>query len=147
MGTISGGTSVNTIAQNAEMLYEYRSNKAENLEYMQNQLAEIVDSFKELDAEITVTKVGDRPCGSSVDEARHKELTDKAVKVIEKIYEITPRIGSGSTDCNVPLSMGIPSIMVACGLGAGAHTREEYIEVDSQIPGIKFAFDMILHYM
>lgn len=143
VGTISGGTSVNTIAQNAEMLYEYRSNKAENLEYMQNQLAEIVDSFKELDAEITVTKVGDRPCGSSVDEARHKELTDKAVKVIEKIYEITPRIGSGSTDCNVPLSMGIPSVCVGCVKSSGAHTRREYMLEESLEPGIAVALSMI----
>ena len=54
---------------------------------------------------------------------------------------------SGSTDCNIPLSMGIPSIMVPCGLGAGAHTREEYIVIDSQVPGIKMAFELILHYM
>lgn len=143
VGTVSGGTSVNTIAQNAEMLYEYRSNKAENLEYMQDHLTEIVDSFAELDAEITVTKVGDRPCGSEVDAERQKALSDKAVKVIESIYGLTPKLGAGSTDCNVPLSMGIPSVCVGCIRSSGAHTRREYMLEESMEPGIAVALSMI----
>lgn len=35
VGRISGGTSVNTIAQQAKMLYEYRSDDAESLEWME----------------------------------------------------------------------------------------------------------------
>ncbi|MFR2692461.1 MAG: hypothetical protein ACLTBV_17355 [Enterocloster bolteae] len=38
---ISGGTSVNTIAQEAGMLYEFRSDKRENLEYMERQFTEV----------------------------------------------------------------------------------------------------------
>ena len=53
---------------------------------------------------------------------------------------------SGSTDCNVPLSMGIPAICVGCYEGAGAHTREEHIRIDSLLPGLHFGCDMILHH-
>ena len=38
VGTISGGTSVNTIAQHAEMLYEFRSDEGRALEIMQRHL-------------------------------------------------------------------------------------------------------------
>jgi di/tripeptidase len=43
--------------------------------------------------------------------------------------------------------MGIPAVEVSCGRGAGAHTRGEYIEIDSQVPGLKLAFELILHHM
>ena len=44
VGTISGGTSVNTIAQNAKMLCEYRSDDKECLEVMQNKFENIFES-------------------------------------------------------------------------------------------------------
>ena len=53
---------------------------------------------------------------------------------------------SGSTDCNIPLSMGIPAICPGCVMGAGAHTREEYVEIDSLLPGLKVAAELILHH-
>lgn len=51
---------------------------------------------------------------------------------------------SGSTDCNIPLSLGIPSICVGCYRGKGVHTREEYVEIDSLAQGYKVVFGMIL---
>ena len=52
----------------------------------------------------------------------------------------------GSTDCNIPLSMGIPSVCAGCYNGKGAHTREEYVEIDSLLPGLKTAFELVLHH-
>ena len=52
----------------------------------------------------------------------------------------------GSTDCNIPLSMGVPAICPGCVIGNGTHTREEYVEIDSPEPGIRLAFDLILHH-
>ena len=54
--------------------------------------------------------------------------------------------GSGSTDCNIPLSMGIPAICVGCCRFSGAHTREEYVETESLHSGLHFLFDLILQY-
>ena len=53
---------------------------------------------------------------------------------------------SGSTDCNIPLSMGIPAICTGCYIGGGAHTREEWIETDSLLPGLQIAFELVLHH-
>ena len=143
VGTISGGTSVNTIAQSAEMLYEFRSDEREGLAFMQAQFETIVEEFRASGVQIEAEVVGDRPCGLDVD---NSALARRAALAVEKHYGLSPAFTSGSTDCNVPLSMGIPAICPGCVMGSGAHTREEYIEIDSLLPGLKVAFELIAHH-
>ena len=143
VGTICGGTSVNTIAQNAEMLFEFRSDEREGLAIMQAQFDSIVEEFRQKGVEIELEVVGDRPCGLEVD---NSFLADRAADAIEAHYGRKPHFGCGSTDCNVPLSMGIPAICPGCVMGSGAHTREESVEIDSLLPGLKVAFQLILHH-
>ena len=147
VGIISGGTSVNTIAQHAEMLYEFRSDNREDLAEMEAHLNAALAFYATKGIKITATVVGDRPCGIPVDEEKHNALIARAQAATEKYFGFAPVCGSASTDCNIPLSMGIPAIEVSCGRGKGAHTREEYIEIDSQVPGLKLAFEMILYHM
>ena len=143
VGTISGGTSVNTIAQEASMLYEFRSDEREGLSFMQAQFDAIVEEFRCIGVQIETEVVGDRPCGLDMDNSL---LAQRAAKAVERHYGLSPALTSGSTDCNVPLSMGIPAICPGCVLGAGAHTREEYVEIDSLLPGLKVAFDLVAHH-
>jgi acetylornithine deacetylase/succinyl-diaminopimelate desuccinylase-like protein len=143
VGTISGGTSVNTIAQEAEMLFEFRSDEREGLSFMQAKFDAIVEEFRAKGVQIEAKVVGDRPCGLHVD---NTALARRAAAAVEKYYGISPALTSGSTDCNVPLSMGIPAICPGCVMGAGAHTREEYVELGSLLPGLKVAAELILHH-
>ena len=147
VGTISGGTSVNTIAQHAEMLYEFRSDNHEDLAEMEAHLDAALAFYATKGIKVTSTVVGYRPCGIEVDKERHEALITRSQAITEKYFGFVPTIGAASTDCNIPLSMGIPSVELRCGRGAGAHTREEYIEIDSQVPGIKVAFESILYHM
>ena len=144
VGTISGGTSVNTIAQHAEMLYEFRSNSRESMDIMQKHLDAAIEFYRAKGVAVTVTPVGDRPCQGDVDEDGMKKLMDRAAEATRRYFDREIRFSNGSTDCNIPLSMGIPAICVGCYDGAGAHTREEYIIIDSLPAGLKFAFDMML---
>ena len=144
VGTISGGTSVNTIAQHAEMLYEFRSDCRESLAIMENHMNRAIEEVRFKGISVTVTPVGDRPCSGPVDEGKMQALMDRAAALTRLHHGRDITFGSGSTDCNVPLSMGIPAICVGCYEGAGAHTREEYVIIDSLLPGLRFACDMIL---
>jgi acetylornithine deacetylase/succinyl-diaminopimelate desuccinylase-like protein len=110
---------------------------------MQAQFEAIVEEFRASGVQIEVEVVGDRPCGLDVD---NSALARRAALAVEKHYGLSPAFASGSTDCNVPLSMGIPAICPGCVMGSGAHTREEYIEIDSLLPGLKVAFELILHH-
>lgn len=147
VGTISGGTSVNTIAQHAEMLYEFRSDDREDLAEMEAHLNAALAFYATKGIQVTCTLLGERPCGSTVDADKLGDLVTRAKNALRTHMLVEPGVGSASTDCNIPLSMGIPSVMVPCGRGFGAHTREEYIEIDSQVKGLKVAFELVLHHM
>ncbi len=146
VGTISGGTSVNTIAQDAEMLYEFRSDERDSLNLMQEKLDGILDSYRAKGLDISCEVVGDRPCSGDVPAAAQKALSDRAAAAIKAWFGKEPMRRSASTDCNIPLSIGIPSVCIGCLIGEGAHTREEKVEIASLLPGLKLCFQLVLHH-
>lgn len=146
VGTISGGTSVNTIAQQAEMLYEFRSDEKESIEIMEEKFNAVIEAYRQKGIEVNVTLVGERPCSAQVDEEVQGQMEERVIAAISRYFGWQPTASKASTDCNIPLSMGIPAVCTGCILGQGAHTREEYVEIDSLLPGLKVAFELILHY-
>ena len=50
---------------------------------------------------------------------------------------------SSSTDCNIPFSMGISAICFGVIRSAGAHTREEKVEVASLYDGCRLLLDFL----
>ena len=146
VGTISGGTSVNTIAQNAEMLYEFRSDNREDLAEMEEHFKAAIAFYQTKGIGITVTQVGDRPCMGDIDQAKEQALMERGAKAIKNHYGYDVVYSPSSTDCNIPMSKGIPSVCVGTVMGGGAHTRGEYVEIDSLLPGLKTAAEMILYH-
>lgn len=141
VGGISGGTSVNTIAQSAKILCEYRSSNKDCLAYMQKEFERIFEEARSERVTVNVTKIGDRPC-SDIDDSKIEELR----RIISPIvYELTgrePMYSSSSTDCNIPLSLGIAAICVSTYNGGGAHTREEWMYKDSLKTGMEYAIKL-----
>lgn len=146
VGLISGGTSVNTIAQQAEMLYEYRSNDANCLDIMEAQFKDILNRCAHEDAQVDVELLGLRPCGRGVDPAAQRAIERSCQNAIARYTGETPELSAGSTDCNIPLSLGIPSACFGVYLGEGEHTREEWVDVASICPGMKAAASVILQW-
>lgn len=164
VGTIQGGTSVNTIAQQATFCYEYRSDEQEGLRQMKeivqdkiNRVLGIPQSdsgepfrledgamVKAQDATVSVKVIGKRPGMGPVDEKAQRQLSGHLSDLLEKNTGQRPFFTSGSTDCNVPLSEGIPAACFGIYLGQGAHTREEYIELGSLKAGLQTMFDLML---
>lgn len=143
VGVIEGGTSVNTIAQNCSMMYEYRSNKKEGLAFMDRFFDSVIASFQTFGIEVTVEALGDRPCKGDVDPSG---LTKVVMEASEKYgYHRTEECGS--TDCNIPLSMGIPAVCFGVYEGKGAHTREEWVDVESTRDGMKILSEVLLSEM
>lgn len=143
VGTISGGTSVNTIAQDAEMLCEYRSNNGECMEIMEEKFKEIFAYGKEICPELTVELVGDRPGMKGVDQKELDSITELCIKTTEKYTGKECKTSSSSTDCNIPLSMGITAICIGNCDGKGAHTREEFLIKQSLKPGFAIACELM----
>ncbi|MBQ4046365.1 MAG: M20/M25/M40 family metallo-hydrolase [Lachnospiraceae bacterium] len=142
VGMISGGTSVNTIAQEAKALYEVRSVDAGALTFMKEQFLQIIDAFRQEGMQIDLRLVGERPCAGEVD-GRIMEMLGRAAHEVIAGSGLVPRRGSISSDSNIPVSMGIPSITLGTIIGGGAHTRQEWVDLDSQRTGISMVLHMI----
>ena len=146
VGTITGGTSVNTIAQDASMLYEYRSDKLESLRIMEKFFESVVESYRNMGIEVNVEILGKRPCKGAVDEDKLNDLTNRIKDICEEITGMTYGTGAASTDANSALSMGVPGVVTGVVKGAGAHTREEWIDSTSLPTGAKVAGRIIGKY-
>ena len=146
VGRISGGTSVNTIAQKAEMLYEYRSDSAKCLTVMEAQMREILLAHRSRDARISVKRLGERPGMGEVNQEMQSMLEESACAALAHYTGVIPPLRSGSTDCNVPLSMGVPSVCFGVYRGEGAHTREEWIDPESICSGMKAALSLLIYW-
>ena len=144
VGTIQGGTSVNTIAQSAEMTYEYRSDDHGCLEQMRRQFLKLVEENNSPEAKLTIEVLGKRPCGNAVPLEAQERLLKRCAAAVAKITGSAPKCCSASTDANIPLSLGIPATTFGLYLGAKSHTREEYIEIDSLKPGLRIALSVIM---
>ncbi|MBQ8658528.1 MAG: M20/M25/M40 family metallo-hydrolase [Clostridia bacterium] len=148
VGMISGGTSVNTIAQYAEFLYEYRSESSVCMEKMKENLTSVLDGFKDNEIQIEIEELGVRPgMGTCRDEVRQEQLIFRAEKIIKSVTGKQPKRLSGSTDCNIPFSYGIPSVCFGLAEMGGTHTREEYIEKESVGLGLQVALRFVSEYL
>ena len=142
VGIIQGGTSVNTIAQNAKMLCEYRSDNRECLAVMKERFFDIFRKANNNEVTVNVKLIGERPCMGDVDPVLQKALCDTCAETIFSVIGNTVIRQSASTDCNIPLSLGIPSVCIGVYRGNGAHTREEYIIKSSLSEGLEVALNV-----
>lgn len=137
VGTIEGGTTVNSIAQETVLLYEYRSSSEHCLSVMKKTLEDIVHSFRAKGIRIEVEILGIRPGLGPVDKAALRAWTDSNIKLIKEFYDGEIDEGPYSTDSNIPLSLGIFGNTIGTIAGAKAHTREEWVDLASVPTGMK----------
>lgn len=145
VGIIEGGTSVNTIAQQAKMLYEYRSDDRECLAEMEKQFKETLERVRsESRGSFTLETVGIRPCDGEIDRDLLRSMTDTCKAICQKYSGIPCEEKSGSTDCNSSSAAGIAAVCVGAYMGGGAHTREEWVVKNSIPVGLKICAEIIL---
>ncbi len=133
VGLIKGGTSVNAIAQSASMTVDMRSESPEHLEELERAFMELVNAACDeevkaasIKAEVKASfrKVGDRPAGRQPEGSPMPLAASIGCELLGIKYE---RTGASSTNANIPISYGVPSLcMGAGGDGGGIHTVEEW---------------------
>ena len=128
------------------MLFEYRSDNEWCLEQMKRAFDQIVRETRGDCLELTVEVLGQRPCGS-IDPDLQQAFTDKMLDVMASVTGQRGKAGSGSTDCNIPLSMGIPAVSLGGYKGKGTHTREEKIDLTSLVDGSQVVAAVISQYL
>lgn len=133
VGTIQGGISVNSIPQSCTCLLEFRSDCRESLAAMKNNFRQMISRFQQQRSGIhlEMSLMGERPCSGKVDPKALAALTSRACASTLAVTGRSPQVGSGSTDCNIPLSLGIPAVCFGGLMGDGVHTRDEYVLISS----------------
>ena len=132
VGVINGGTSVNSIPFKSSMLIDIRSIEPNRLndmeEILYNSMQEALKEQNEMkrsgpDLTLTINKIGNRPSG----------IVEESVPLIQKTIAATqymgvePRLTIGSTDSNIPISLGVPAVTIGRGGdGGGAHSLDEW---------------------
>ncbi|MCR4869705.1 MAG: M20/M25/M40 family metallo-hydrolase [Atopobiaceae bacterium] len=143
VGRIEGGTTVNSIAQHAEALIEYRSVSEACLATMRERVERLVEQSDAEDVRFTLELIGERPGEGPIDPVRQNALMKACEQAVVETLGEQVQWGPSSTDANVPFSLGIPATTVGAIRGAGAHTREEWIDVASLAPGVDCALALM----
>jgi di/tripeptidase len=129
IGTIEGGTSINTIAQTASLQLDLRSENVTILEKLVKSVRQIVTEvgagFAADGIDISMELIGQRPAGSI---PRETELVQLAIEALNYVGFRNINFMIGSTDANVPLSRGITAVCVGLTESANAHRTDEYID-------------------
>ncbi|HSK10904.1 MAG TPA: M20/M25/M40 family metallo-hydrolase [Vicinamibacterales bacterium] len=140
VGRIGGGTSVNSIAHEAWFEIDLRSSDAAALGSIDASFQEAVDRAAREEnerwgsgrLEVVRERVGQRPAGRTPEDA---PIVQAAVAV-NRALGLPVSLGEGSTDANIPISLGIPAITVGGGGRAtGAHSLGEAFDTTDSWKG------------
>ncbi|MEH3107846.1 MAG: M20/M25/M40 family metallo-hydrolase [Sphingomonas fennica] len=137
VGLLEGGTSVNSIPFATAMTIDMRSPGKAELDAVEKEFLAILPRAVEAEnaarstakGKISVDpkKVGDRPVGSTAQTVDIVAIAAAATKA----GGFTPSFGAGSTDSNIPMSMGKPAVTLGSGFQTmRAHSLEEAMVVD-----------------
>lgn len=137
VSVLGGGTSVNTIPPEVWMEVDMRSSNAGELAKLEKHfLAIIADAAAEENKTratsagiITVDPIliGDRPAGKTDPNSPFVAH----VRAAHAAFGVAMRASEGSTDSNVPMSLGIPALTVpGIATALRAHAPDEWIDVE-----------------
>ena len=153
LGTIHGGTSVNSIPENAAASIDFRSTSPDELLRLEVALHRAVEDaieFANAQAKsvaargkltFTIHKIGDRPAAYLPADSPILE----ALHAVDRRLDLKTTARLGSTDANVPISLHIPALSVgAGGDGGGAHTLAEWYSPKDRELGLKRALLLTL---
>ena len=133
IGVISGGTTVNTIAAQASLELDLRSENPDALEQLAMKVENVCRQARKEGVEVEAKVIGVRPAGEIP--ASHPLVT-LAVSQL-RAQGLGSKLAIGSTDANIPLSRGFPAVTLGLTTGGGAHTLREYINIEPLNKGME----------
>ncbi|HSU18277.1 MAG TPA: M20/M25/M40 family metallo-hydrolase [Acidobacteriaceae bacterium] len=133
-GLISGGTSINSIAAEARADLDLRSISSDALDRLEQQVLDIVSAATQGESRrsrahdalrLQVRRIGDRTAG----ELPQQSPLALSLRAVDRHLGIATDFRIGSTDANLPLSLGVPALAIgAGGTGGGIHTLNEWFD-------------------
>jgi acetylornithine deacetylase/succinyl-diaminopimelate desuccinylase-like protein len=132
VGIIEGGTSINTIANDARLWLDLRSESPQALERLVGQVQALLQDVNATHAaaengvRVVAEQVGNRPAGAVGRDTPVVAYADAALRAVgcsDVRYIVS------STDANVPLSRGYEAVCLGLTHSGNSHRPDEYIDV------------------
>jgi len=125
VGTIRGGTSVNSIPESVTTDIDIRSVSALELDRTElsvlNTIERTLGTYPN-ELKLHIQRIGNRPAGALAPSS----ALSNSLRAVDRHLNILTESRIGSTDANLPLSLGIPALAIgAGGKGWGIHTLQE----------------------
>lgn len=133
IGIIEGGTTVNSIATEAGLWLDLRSEDNGALDRIRHQVLQLVNATQKPGLTFQVEIVGNRPSGGI---RPQDPLVMAALEALEQVG-VHGTLETGSTDGNIPLYHGCPTVTIGITRGGNAHRVDEYIETVPVEAGMK----------
>ena len=136
IGLIEGGHSVNSLATDAGLYLDLRSQDPAALADLEQQVMAIVERCRAEEGDrvrFSTKVVGDRPAGLIDQDHPLVQGAGAALRAVS----IEPTYDSGSTDANLLLAEGVPAVTIGITRGGNAHRPDEYIEIAPLAAGMR----------
>ncbi len=148
VGTIRGGTSVNSIPESASMRVDLRSTSMAEIDRLERALRLALEQAIALEnrdaaqhgtrrlavVQSEVFEIGNRPAGELAPAARLL----KVIRAVDAQLGNTAQVQRASTDANIPLSLFREAIAIGGGgSGGGAHTLQEWYDCHGRDLGLR----------
>jgi acetylornithine deacetylase/succinyl-diaminopimelate desuccinylase-like protein len=144
VGKIGGGAVINAIPKEAFFTVDLRSFDSSTQDRLQTEVERVARSAA--DAEHVGFRM-EKPEGDDLDysgaltreQRRANPLVQTALDIHKylKVALLPDAMDVGSTDANVGVALGIPSIAIGATAGRDAHTLDESADAMSIVPGVK----------
>lgn len=133
VGSISGGTSINSIPESASALLDLRSTDPEQLAATAAEIRQITESIlpsaaahnATVSVKLGIETIGNRPAGAL---PMHSPIL-QTLRAVDRHLNIRTELRLGSTDANIPIARGVPALALGTGgSGGGIHTLQEWYD-------------------
>lgn len=153
VGVYGGGTSVNSIPHTVWMEVDMRSESPAELAKLEGKFLALVKLAVAQENRARSTQNGAVAAETQLVGDRKGGQTPADSPLVRAALELTtamgrrPELRFGSTDSNIPISLGIPAVTIGSGGGGGrSHAPDEWVNVDkpSTLPGMQRALALAL---
>lgn len=132
VGMVTGGVSVNSIAPTASCLVDMRSVDPDSLTRLAERVDAVIRNTRRDGIAFTVEEIGDRPAG----EVSTSSPAVAAAAEILRALKVEPSYDASSTDANVAINLGLPSVCIGITSGGNVHREDEYIDTAPVATGL-----------
>jgi len=142
VGTASGGVAFNIVSPHAQAEAEIRVELMEEAERLSQLIMGLSPKLEK--TKIAVTGGMVRP---PMEATNNRELFQDAVRIAARLgFELQECSTGGASDGNFTAALGIPTLDGLGAVGSGAHTEDEYAELDQIVPRTTLLAELLKEY-